>query len=242
MVKYINECRDLDIRILPPDINVSDLHFTPQGSEIRFGMMAIKNVGTNAINSILKGRGAISKFRSIFELCEQTDSHLVNKRMIESLIKAGALDSFGRRRSELFATVDKAIESAQKIQRDRESGQQGLFADNISSANGYPYPGEEPELPDIAEWPQSLLLSNEKEALGFYITGHPLTKFFERLKTLSSANLENINEMKSGNAVQLGAMINSLRILRTKRGDRMAILSLEDLSGSIEAVVFPENF
>ena len=243
MVKYINECRDLGIKILPPDINVSDLHFTPQGSEIRFGMMAIKNVGINAINSVLAGRKVVSKFRSIFELCEQIDLHLVNKRMIESLIKAGALDSLGKRRSELFANVDKAIESAQKMQRDRESGQQALFVDdNVNSADGYPYPDEEPDMPRASEWPQSLLLSNEKEALGFYITGHPLTKFSEKLKALSTAEVEEINEKDSGSNVQLGAMINSLRILRTKKGDRMAVLSLEDLSGSIDAVVFPETF
>ncbi len=238
MVKYINECRDLGIKILPPDINVSDLHFTPSGSEIRFGLAAIKNVGTNAITSILEARKTVSRFSSLFEFCEEIDLRLVNKRVIESLIKAGALDSLGGHRSQLFASIDRAIESAQKIQRDRESGQQGLF-----SITGDDPSGSLPqELPDTPEWPESLLLSNEKETLGFYITGHPLEKFAEQIQQISSTRVEDTSEMEAGQEVQLGAMITSLRRLRTRKGDRMAALSLEDLSGSIDAVVFPEAF
>ena len=243
MVKYINECRDLSIKILPPDINVSDLHFTPSGPEIRFGLAAVKNAGTNAITSILEARKTISRFGSIFEFCEEIDLRLVNKRVIESLIKAGALDSLGGRRSQLLAAVDGAIESAQTIQRDRESGQRGLFAtandDPSSSDRSLHAP---PELPNTPAWPESLLLSYEKETLGFYITGHPLEKFSEQIKRISSTRVEDTGEMEAGKEVRLGAMITSLRRLRTRKGDRMAALSLEDLSGSIDAVVFPEAF
>ena len=243
IVKYINECRDLGIKILPPDINVSDLHFTPSGPEIRFGLAAIKNVGTNAIASILQARKRISRFGSLFEFCEEIDLRLVNKRVIESLIKAGALDSLGGHRSQLLASLDRAIDSGQRIQRDRESGQQGLFA----SFNGDPSSGDRAlqlhqELPDTPKWPESQVLSSEKETLGFYITGHPLEKFAERIERITSTKVEDVNELETGQEVQVGAMISSLRPLRTRKGDRMATLALEDLSGSVDAVVFPDVF
>ena len=243
IVKYINECRDLGIKILPPDINVSDLHFTPSGPEIRFGLAAIKNVGTNAIASILQARKRISRFGSLFEFCEEIDLRLVNKRVIESLIKAGALDSLGGHRSQLLASLDRAIDSGQRIQRDRESGQQGLFA----SLNGDPSSGDRAlqlhqELPDTPKWPESQVLSSEKETLGFYITGHPLEKFAERIERITSTKVEDVNELETGQEVQVGAMISSLRPLRTRKGDRMATLALEDLSGSVDAVVFPDVF
>ena len=239
MVKYINECRNLGIKILPPDINVSDLHFTPNRLEIRFGLAAIKNVGTNAITAILEARRSISKFGSIFEFCEKIDLRLVNKRVIESLVKAGAMDLLGGQRSQLFASIDKAIESAQTIQRDRESGQQALFTKDSDS---FLNERQQQELSNTPEWPESVILANEKETLGFYITSHPLAKFSYQLEQISSFNVEDISEMKSGKEIQLGAIIASLRLLRTKKGDRMAILSLEDLSASIEAVVFPKTF
>ena len=243
IVKYINECRDLGIKILPPDINVSDLNFTPSGQEIRFGLGAIKNVGTNAISTILEARKRVSRFGSLFEFCEEIDLRVVNKRVIESLIKAGALDSLGGHRSQLLASVDRAIDSAQQIQRDRESGQQGLF----SALNGDPSGGDRSlhlpqDLPDTPEWPQALILSNEKETLGFYITGHPLEKFVEQIEQTTSTKVEDVNELETGQEVRIGAMISSLRPLRTRKGDRMATLSLEDLSGSVDAVVFPEVF
>ena len=243
MVKYINECRDLGIKILPPDINVSDLNFTPSGQEIRFGLAAIKNVGTNAISSILEARKRISRFGSIFEFCEEIDLRVVNKRVIDSLIKAGALDSLGGHRSQLLASVDRAIDSAQQIQRDRESGQQGLF----SALTGDPSGGDRSlhlpqDLPDTPEWPQSQILSSEKETLGFYITGHPLEKFVEQIEQTTATKVEDVNELEASQEVQIGAMISSLRPLRTRKGDRMATLSLEDLSGSVDAVVFPEVF
>lgn len=243
IVKYINECRDLGIKILPPDINVSDLHFTPSGPEIRFGLAAIKNVGTNAIASILEARKRVSRFGSLFEFCEEIDLRVVNKRVIESLIKAGALDSLGGHRAQLLALLDRAIDSAQRIQRDRESGQRGLFA----GFNGAPSSDDRSlqlarELPDTPEWPQPLILSNEKEALGFYITGHPLEKFMDQIERMTSTKVEHINELETGQEIQVGAMIGSLRLLRTRKGDRMATLSLEDLSGSVDAVVFPDLF
>jgi DNA polymerase-3 subunit alpha len=143
----------------------------------------------------------------------------------------------------LLASVDRAIDSAQQIQRDRESGQQGLFA----ALNGDPAGGDRSlhllqELPDTPEWPQSLILSSEKETLGFYITGHPLEKFMEQIEQTTTTKVEDVSELEASQEVHIGAMISSLRPLRTRKGDRMATLSLEDLSGSVDAVVFPEVF
>ncbi|PYV37274.1 MAG: hypothetical protein DMG06_28535 [Acidobacteria bacterium] len=242
IVKYISECRDMGIKILPPDINISHLHFTPAGPDIRFGLAAIKNVGANAINSILEARQRIGTFKSIFEFCENLDLRVVNKRVIESLIKAGALDSLGERRSQLFAVIDKAIETAQKVQRDRESGQKGLFG--LGTAVLQDSHEAEPglALPNTPEWQEAQLLSYEKETLGFYITGHPLSKFAKDLKDFSNANTETIHEIESGTEISLGGIVSALKFLKTKKGDRMAVIQLEDLTGTIEAVIFPEPF
>jgi len=242
IVKYINECRDMGIRILPPDVNISHLHFTPAGPDIRFGLAAIKNVGANAINSILEARERNGRFKSIFEFCEHVDLRPVNKRVIESLIKAGALDSFGHRRSQLFAVVDKAIETAQKVQRDLESGQQGLFGMAAVVLHDSLEPQVDPVLPNVPEWQEALLLSYEKETLGFYITGHPLSKFAEDLKSFSSANTETVSDFESGTEISIGGIVSTLKHLKTKKGDRMAVIQLEDLTGAIEVVIFPEPF
>ena len=243
IVKYINECRDLGIKILPPDINVSDLNFTPAGGEIRFGLAAIKNVGTNAITSMLEARKRVSRFGSLFEFCEEIDLRVVNKRVVESLIKAGALDSLGGHRAQLLDSVDRAIESGQRIQRDRESGQRGLFSDFGGDSSGTDRSLQlSQQMPDTPKWPESQILASEKETLGFYITGHPLEKFAERIEQTTSTKVQDVNEMETGQEVRLGVMISSLRPLRTRKGDRMATLSLEDHTGSVDAVVFPDVF
>ncbi len=242
IVKYIIECRDMGIKILPPDINISHLHFTPAGNDIRFGLAAIKNVGSNAINSILEARQKVGRFKSIFEFCEDADLRVVNKRVIESLIKAGAMDSLGHRRSQLFAVVDRAIETAQKAQRDRESGQQGLFILPVAGSDDLQGGLSDQALPNTPEWPESQLLSYEKETLGFYITGHPLSKFAADLKDFSTANTESLGEIESGKEISLGGIVTIMKNLKTKKGDRMAVVQLEDLTGAVEAVIFPDAF
>jgi len=243
MVKYINECRDMGIKILPPDVNISQLYFTPAGADIRFGLLAIKNVGENAIRSILDARQKNGNFKSVFEFCEQVDLRVVNKRVIESLIKAGALDSLGNRRSQLFAVADKAIEGAQKAQRDRDSGQQGLFGMAATTVLCDAQPGySSHELPNTPEWDEALLLSYEKETLGFYITGHPLAKYAADLSRFSASTTESLAELESGAEISLGGILTLLKPLKTKKGDRMAVIQLEDLTGSVEAVIFPDPF
>ncbi len=242
IVKYINECRDMGIKILPPDVNLSQLDFTPAGSDIRFGLAAIKNVGSNAINSILEARQKMRVFHSFFEFCEHVDLRIVNKRVSESLIKAGALDSLGNLRSQLFAAVDKAIESAQRLQRDRESGQQGLFGLGGTTPRDTSQDAIQQSLPNTPEWPEPQLLAFEKETLGFYITGHPLSKYAKDLQDFATATTETLNDIASGSEVFIGGLVSALRFLKTKKGDRMAVITLEDLTGTAEAVVFPEPF
>ncbi|HWT81819.1 MAG TPA: DNA polymerase III subunit alpha, partial [Candidatus Methylomirabilis sp.] len=174
IVKYIEECRAMGIEVMPPDVNESSNDFTVVGDKIRFGLVAVKNVGEAAIQSILNTRRERGRFRDLFDFCERADLRLVNKRVIESLIKCGAFDSLGARRSQLVSVVDKAMEAAASTQRDRAHGQVSLL-DVLSSTGGVRR--NPPSLPDLPEWDRSQLLAGEKETLGFYITGHPLAEY-----------------------------------------------------------------
>jgi DNA polymerase III subunit alpha len=240
VVKYINECREMGIAVEPPDINVSAANFTPHGPAIRFGLAAVKNVGHNAIESIVAGRKNSGRYRTIFEFCEQVDLRLLNKRVLESLIKSGAMDSLGRR-SQLMAVIDRAIERAQKTQRDVESGQHGLFG---VFHEEQPHNGND-RLPDNPDWDEHTRLANEKEILGFFITGHPLEKYREKLAELSALTTEEIGAMKSSTGkdeINTAGMIANLRVLKSKRGEFYAQGSLEDMAGSVDMLVFPEAF
>ena len=186
VVKYIGECREMGIRVEPPDVQVSGAQFTPQvmsgGAAIRFGLAAVKNVGGNAIESILKARAEVGgRFKSLWEFCEKVDLRVMNKRVIESLIKAGALDSLGTR-GQLNNAVDRAMERAQKAQRDAEQGQSGLFG-LFDEAPAHGREGD--ALPPAPDWEESVRLANEKEVLGFFVSGHPLDKYAEKLRNLT---------------------------------------------------------
>src|SRR5256714_1760761 len=181
VVKYINECRETGIAVEPPDINVSDANFTPHGAAIRFGLAAVKNVGHNAIESIVAARKELGRFKSIYEFCEKVDLRLLNKRVLESLIKSGAMDSLGRR-AQLMAVLDKAMDHAQKTQRDAESGQHGLFG-VFQQEDAH---SQEDRLPETPDWDEHLRLANEKEILGFFITGHPLDKNRGKIENFTS--------------------------------------------------------
>ncbi len=177
VVKYINECREMGIPVEPPDINVSDAYFTPHGEAIRFGLAAVKNVGHNAIESIVKARKEKGAFKSVYQFCENVDLHMLNKRVIESLIKSGAMDALGRR-AQLMAVIDGAMDNAQKAQRDAALGQHGLFG--VFQEEEQNNATEKP-LPNIPDWDEHTRLGYEKEILGFFITGHPLEKYQEKL-------------------------------------------------------------
>ena len=242
VVKYINECREMGIAVEPPDINVSDANFTPHGPAIRFGLAAVKNVGGNAIESIVTARKKLGRnFRSLYEFCEEVDLRLLNKRVLESLIKSGAMDSFGRR-AQLMQALDKAIDRAQKTQRDAESGQHGLFgvfADEPASQ-------ENDGLPNVPDWDEHTRLTAEKEILGFFITGHPLEKYKDKLLDLNALSTEDINAMKRSTGkdenITTAGLIGNLRVAKSKRGELWAQGSLEDMSGKVELLVFPEAY
>src|SRR5215475_8061657 len=187
VVKYINECREMEIPVEPPNINVSDSNFTPHGNAIRFGLAAVKNVGRNAIEAISAARRQLGRFSSIFEFCEKVDLRLMNKRVLESFIKGGAMDEFGNR-AQLMSVLDKAIERGQKAQRDAELGQHGLFGVfQDEQVNG-----NSEKLPALPEWDEHQRLASEKEVLGFFITGHPLEKYRDKMEAFRTLSVEAI--------------------------------------------------
>jgi DNA polymerase-3 subunit alpha len=241
VVKYINECREMGISVEAPDINVSDANFTPHGEAIRFGLAAVKNVGGNAIESIVAARKKLTRFKSIYEFCENVDLRLLNKRVLESLIKSGAMDSLGRR-AQLMSVLDRAMERAQKAQRDAESGQHGLFG---------VFQQEEAEahndrLPEIPDFDEQTRLAAEKEILGFFISGHPLEKYRDKLQDLQALSIQEIGAMTKSTGkdetIATAGIIANLRVLKSKRGDFYAQATLEDMSGSIDMIVFPEAY
>jgi DNA polymerase-3 subunit alpha len=241
VVKYIKECREMGIAVEPPDINVSDAYFTPHGSAIRFGLAAVKNVGANAIESIVAARKGIGHFGSIFEFCEKVDLRLLNRRVIESLIKAGAMDAFGNR-AQLMAVLDKAMERAQKSQRDAEMGQHGLFG---VFAQDEPMNGNGEKLPNVPEWDEHQRLASEKEVLGFFITGHPLEKYRDKLEDFRALTVETISQMTTGTGrdeITTAGMISGVRVMKSRKGDLYANAVMEDMTGAIEAIIFPEAY
>ncbi|MGD8343674.1 MAG: DNA polymerase III subunit alpha [Desulfobacterales bacterium] len=232
VVKYIVECRNHNIAVLPPDINYSQTAFTVDGDKIRFGLVAVKNVGEAAIEAIVESRqdGA---FNSLFDFCERVDLKKVNKRVIESLIKCGAFDSTGAKRSQMIAALEDALDYGQRVQKERLDPQIGLFDGAVN-----PQVINAPALPDIEEWSENQRLAFEKESLGFYVSGHPLKRHAELLDKFTNANAISIKELKNGNAVRIGGLVRSIKIIKTKRGDLMAFVTIEDLHGAVEATVF----
>ncbi|MBI5183260.1 MAG: DNA polymerase III subunit alpha [Nitrospinae bacterium] len=234
VISYINECRDMGIKVLPPDVNESFKDFTVIGEAIRFGLAAIKNVGEGAIDAILKVRKRLNRFSSLNNLCENVDLRIVNRRVIENLIKCGAFDSIGQRRDYLMGILESTLEIAQRTQRDREMGQISLFSPSESAPNNIAHQGE--------EWSEKDLLRYEKEALGFYITGHPLVPFKKELKRLANVTTQEISEVKNGKKISIGGIITNVRPQITRKGDQMAYITLEDLQGSVEMILFPDEY
>lgn len=237
---YINEAIRMGIKILPPDVNESFANFTVVEEGIRFGLAAVKNVGQSAIESIITSRTKFGKFKSIYDFTQRVDSRLVNRRVIESLIKCGAFDSLKLHRSQQLAVLDKALEIAGGVQKDKLNGQFSFF-DTFDMQESFQKTFQ--EVPDIPEWPENQLLSYEKEMLGFYITKHPLARFERLLGTYSSSMIVNLSALSDGEAVRLGGIISKAKITTTRRtGEKMAIVSLEDLTGTVETLIFPRVF
>ncbi len=233
-------------------VQVSGAQFTPHGKAIRFGLAAVKNVGANAIESILKARAeAGGQFRSFWEFCEKVDLRVMNKRVIESLIKAGALDALGAR-GQLMAAVDKAMERAQKAQRDAAQGQTGLFG----LFEEGPTRGRDADgLPHVADWEESERLANEKEVLGFFVSGHPLDKYAEKLRNLAGviSTAEALErkpperrwggQADPADEIQVAGIMQGLRVQKSRRDQKLyAQAVLEDATGKIELICFPRDY
>ena len=260
VVKYIKECREMGIAVDPPDVLVSGAGFTPSETGIRFGLTAIKNVGRNAIDSIVTARTTMAEqgrtFASLWEFCEKVDLRQMNKRVLESLIKSGALDSFGRR-AQLMASTDRAMERAQQAQRDEQAGQHGLFA-NLAAAfgvGGHSHKSAD-DLPNTPDWDENQRLQAEKEVLGFFVSGHPMDKYAEKLRNLRVVDTATALEMKppppanrrrgAGEPEELTAIagvIVGLKVGKSKRsGEMYAQACLEDTVGKIDIIAFPKDY
>jgi DNA polymerase-3 subunit alpha len=237
IVKYINRVRTMGIKILPPDVNTSREGFTPRGDSIRFGLAAIKGVGQATVQQVIAARTAGGPFRSVFDFAERVDQRVLNKRVLESFIKAGAFDSLGARRSQLYAIIDSAIEFGGRMQRQRENGQFGLFGGETGLARML-----EPSLPDVPEWSVEEKLAGEKETIGFYITSNPLDKFAADIAAYADTTTETLDQRREAGRLTIAGMVTGLSYKTTKKGDRFAIFSLEDQFGSVRVVVWPDVY
>lgn len=233
---YIEQCRHMGISVLPPDINASKASFSVDKNAIRFGLAAVKNVGDTALVKLVEARKNGGKFTSLVDFCTRVDMRVVNKRVIESLIKCGAFDSLGAKRSQLIKVLDRAVETAASKQRDALSGQIGLFGmDDMQDV-------DELQLPEIEEFPKDQILALEKEITGFFITGHPLDKYRDKMDAFVPIESLLSGTVADGKMVKLAGLILTAKRITTKKGDTMCFLDLEDFTNRIEVVVFPKVF
>ncbi|MBI3333107.1 MAG: DNA polymerase III subunit alpha, partial [Candidatus Omnitrophica bacterium] len=256
IAQYVGEARRMGIQILPPDLIRSFARFTVEGNApregrgtspdrnvegaIRYGLLGIKNVGEKAIESIIGARTGNGPFPSLAAFCEQVDSRLVNRKVIESFIKCGALDFLKLRRSQLTAILDRSMELGATRQKEGQGGQLSFFE---VFGRGAGARAGQLEIPDLEEWPEAQRLAFEKSLLGFYLTGHPLARYEPLLKLYTAETTATLSSLQEGAEVRLGGVISRLKITTTKRGnERMAILWLEDFHGSVEVLVFPKVF
>jgi len=240
VIKNLAECREKGIEVLAPDVNESRSDFTPVGGKIRFGLTAVKNVGEKAVEVILESREKDGAFESLFDFCRRVDLTAVNRRVIESLIKCGAFDSTNVSRARMMAVLDETMRAGQIFQRDEESNQIDIFAMLGAPAKGSKKPGD--IYPQVDEWSTHESLAFEKEALGFYITGHPLDKYDNVIKKISSRTIAELKEKASAGDVKIGGVISSLKLKNTKKGDRYGSFNLEDKSGFVEVVAWPDVY
>ena len=236
IVVLIDECRKLGINVMPPDVNESDVNFivTPKG--IRFGLSAIKNVGTGAVEQIVKARSEKGRFKDIFDFCVRVDLRLANKKTIEGLIQAGAFDSLHNNRAQIFNNVEAAIEYGQDLQIQIEKGQSNLF--DLSGAKVT----NRPMLRNVTEWPETDKLSREKTVLGFYVSGHPLLKYRDEIDGLSTAKLGEADSVKPNSTLRVCVIISDIKKKIDKRNRTMAFVTIEDFTGKADCIVFADAF
>ena len=234
IVKYISECREMKIEVLPPDINESFKHFAVMENQIRFGLNAVKNVGDAAIDLILTEREGNGKFKSLYDFCHRVDLRKVNRRVIESLIKCGAFDFSKAHRSQMLTVLGELLGQSQSAQRKKGEPQLSMLIDRSGELKE--------EYPDIDEFPENQLIAFEKETIGFYISRHPLSRYQEAIKKYTDVDTSALPRLQNGAEVKICGLVSGLKEIVTKKGDRMAFLTLEDMKGFVEVILFPEVF
>ncbi len=236
IVILIDECRKLGIDVLPPDVNESGVNFvvTPEG--IRFGLSAIKNVGSGAVEQIVKARREKGKFKDIFDFCVRVDLRLANKKTIEGLVQAGAFDSFHSNRAQIFSNVEAAIAYGQDLQVQIEKGQSNLF--DLGGAKVT----NRPMFRNAADWTETEKLSREKAVLGFYVSGHPLLKYLDEIDGLSTAKLGEPQSAKPGASIHVCGIISDIKKKIDKRGKNMAFVTIEDFTGKADCIIFADAY
>jgi len=249
VVDYIAECRKMDIEVLAPDINESGVDFTPlyrgHGGDkkgvIRFGLAAVKGVGEKAVEQIIAARERIGRFQSLFHFCENVDLRAANKQVIEALIKAGAFDRLGGNRAQMMAGLEKAMQIGASLQADKQNGQMNFFG-QMAEENDYSKDAQ--RLPNVAPWPEPMMLSFEKQVLGFYVTSNPLSHHAETINFYSTLDTSQLADFSQDKQIVIGGMITKKRYHITQRGrnagSKMAVFILEDLQGQVEGVLFPD--
>lgn len=238
--RYIAYCLSIGLDVSPPDVNRSEMDFTPVDKQIIFGLGAVKNIGDAAILNIIEARKKDGSFKSLPEFCERVDLHTVNRRGIEALIYAGAFDPIDPNRKQLSDDLDPVLSWASNRAKAEAIGQSSLF-DLLGSSTGSGFV-DAPRAPKTEDFSPQEKLKLEKELLGFYVSDHPLKRVQSRSRLLASCGLSHIGTMSADTHLSLIVLINGIKTVNTKKGDRMAILQLEDLSGSCEGVVFPKTY
>ncbi|HEV7132230.1 MAG TPA: OB-fold nucleic acid binding domain-containing protein, partial [Gaiellaceae bacterium] len=233
---YVAACHDLNIDVLPPDVNTSMIDFAVVEGKIRFGLNAVKNVGESACRAIVRAREEGGPFTSIWDFTERVDPQVVNKRALESLVKCGALDSTGSPRRGMLECLEQALAWGQKQQADKLMGQGSIF--DLGEPSGDAAPRHHPAIPAGAEFEKNELLKLEKETLGLYVSDHPLTPIRDQLRRKTDCALNELERRRDGEIVLVGGIVSSLKMMTTKKGDPMVFAGIEDVTGSCEVVAF----
>ncbi|MCG2681526.1 MAG: DNA polymerase III subunit alpha [Kiritimatiellae bacterium] len=233
---FLNEAREMGLAILPPDVNASDVRFAPLDKAIRFGLAGVKNIGAGAAEAIVREREARGTFKGLMDICSRLDSRLINRKVLETLVRCGACDAFGLHRARLFNAIEMSLHRAESTNRDRRTGQGNLFSLMKD-------PAAAEFLPDCPPWPEKDLLSAEKELLGFYISGHPLSQYESLLQRYRLATVAGLAEMEEDSVTRIGGLVAKVDQKVTKEKKQlMAVFQLEDVEGTLEVVVYPEAF
>ena len=241
VVEYVKETEAMGIKILPPDINSSLARFSVVNDHtIRYGLLAVKNIGSSAIESMVEQREKEGMFTSIFDFCRRVDLRLNNHKVLESLIKSGSMDSFRTHRSQLMAVLDHALDAGTKVQREQQTGQFSFFSMQQEQSG---FGGIDEQLPNVPEWPQAQILANEKALLGFYLSGHPLERYQAEIEEFADFTTTSLKNARDGQEARMIGLIQTIKLTTTKKtNERMAIVGLEDMDGAMELVVFPSSY